>query len=281
MEDSLTIKFSEALDEDSTPATGAFTLNVDSGTAPTISSVAIAGRNVTLSLSAAVDTSKTYTIDYAAPMTSPIKDLVGNAAGDVSAQSVSTVDTTAPTLDGASTYTVGGGTGISLDFSETIDGTSIPAASAFTVKINDEDVVESSVSRSTTNTDVINVVLGSNPRPGDSVTIEYAKPSLNPLKDAADNEVASFSPVVVDNTLAATAPEAPSEPRRECTYNISTAPVRVAADHFGALGMDHSVAQRQPDREVPVPLRDGFTSVPPSTAWVDIPNSAPGHPERH
>ena len=96
-EDSLTIKFSEALDENSTPATSAFTLNVDSGTAPTISSVAIAGRNVTLSLSAAVDTSKTYTIDYTAPMTSPLQDEASNPAAAFSDHPVTNeVPATAP-----------------------------------------------------------------------------------------------------------------------------------------------------------------------------------------
>ena len=143
------------------------------------------------------------------------------------------------------------------------------------MEINDEDVVESSVSRSTTNTDVINVVLGSNPRPGDSVTIEYAKPSLNPLKDAADNEVASFSPVVVDNTLAATAPEAPRS-LAAGTYNISTAPVRVAADIL-ELSWIIPWHNGSPIEKFQYRYATG-SSVPPSTTWVDIPNSTPGHP---
>ena len=198
---------------------------------------------------------------------------IGNGAEASVTETAS--DTTAPTLDGASTYTVGGGTGISLDFSETIDGTSIPAASAFTVKINDDDVVESSVSRSTTNTDVINVVLGSNPRPGDSVTIEYAKPLSNPLKDAADNEVASFGPVVVDNTLAATAPEAPRS-LAAGSYNISTAPVRVAAD---ILELSWIIPWHNGSDITKFEYRYAAgSSVPASIMWVDIPNSAPGHP---
>ena len=212
------------------------------------------------------------TVDLAADA---LKDVPGNGIAEVLGTSVSVVDNTAPTLDGATTYTVGGSTGISLDFSETIDGTSIPAASAFTVKINDEHVVESSVSRSTTNTDVINVVLGSNPRPGDSVTIEYAKPSLNPLKDAADNEVASFGPVVVDNTLAATAPEAPRS-LAAGTYNISTAPVRVAADIL-ELSWIIPWHNGSPIEKFQYRYATG-SSVPPSTTWVDIPNSTPGHP---
>ena len=46
------LTFSEALTETPAPATGDFTLNVNTGTAPTIDSVAIDGRDVTLSLSA-------------------------------------------------------------------------------------------------------------------------------------------------------------------------------------------------------------------------------------
>ena len=133
MEDSLTIKFSEALDEGSTPATSAFTLNVDSGTAPTISSVDIDGSNVTLSLSAAVDTSKTYTIDYTAG-TNPIKDLAGNAAADVSTQSVSTEDTTAPELTEATTLS---NDAVLLSYDEVLDPNSVPDKSQFTVKVGE------------------------------------------------------------------------------------------------------------------------------------------------
>ena len=246
------------------------------GTDQTTMGAAIDSANSTkveITLTTALLSSDTnITVELAADA---VTDMPGNGIDAVSSMAVSLVDTTAPTLDGASTYTVGGSTGISLDFSETIDGTSIPAASAFTVEINDEDVVESSVSRSTTNTDVINVVLGSNPRPGDSVTIEYAKPSLNPLKDAADNEVASFSPVVVDNTLAATAPEAPRS-LAAGTYNISTAPVRVAADIL-ELSWIIPWHNGSPIEKFQYRYATG-SSVPPSTTWVDIPNSTPGHP---
>ena len=199
----IVLTFSEALTETPLPATGDFTLNVDSGTAPTIDSVAIDGRDVTLSLSAAVDTSKTYTIDYTAG-TNPIKDLVGNAVEDFSGQSVTLVDTTAPTFVSAETYAIDGtGTGIALQFNETIASTSIPTTSAFAVKIGGTGVTVASVAHDSTDTDTVNLVLGTNPKAGEAVTVSYTLPGSNPLEDGAGNDVASFTDEAVTNNASA------------------------------------------------------------------------------
>ena len=258
------LSFSEALTETPAPATGDFTLNVDSGTAPTIDSVAIDGRDVTLSLSAAVDTSNTYTIDYTAG-TNPIKDLPGNAAEDISGQSVSVEDTTAPTLTSANTYTVGGSTGIALDFSETIDANSIPATSAFEVKIQGTAVGVDSVARATFDTDIVSLALDANPRPGDTITVSYTKPGTHPLKDAANNEVASFTDQAVANTLAATAPEKPS-----FTFAANNGFVGEIL-----LGWSRGWDNGSPIEKHQYRFAAG-SSIPPATTYIDIPDSAPG-----
>ena len=87
----LTLVWSEALNTGSTPAGSAFTLTVSSGTAPTVDSVSIEEDTATLTLSGAVDTTKTYTLAYVVPMTNPIEDAVGNPAVDFTGQSVSTI----------------------------------------------------------------------------------------------------------------------------------------------------------------------------------------------
>ena len=200
------LTFSEALTETPAPAAGDFTLDVDSGTAPTIDSVAVDGSDVTLSLSAAVDTSNAYTIDYTAG-TNPIEDVPGNAAEDISGQSVGTVDDTAPTFVSAN-IPANNAHWIVLTYSETLDSTSIPAKSAFTVEVEGNDRTPTAVAGDASGTVII---LGVDPaiRPGETVTVSYTKPGTNPIKDAADNEAASLAETTVVNNLAATAPEAP------------------------------------------------------------------------
>ena len=268
MEDSLTIKFSEALDEDSTPATSAFTLNVDSGTAPTVSSVDIDGSNVTLSLSAAVDTSKTYTIDYAAPMTSPIKDLVGNAAEDVSTQSVSTEDTTAPELTEATTLS---SNAVLLSYDEALDPNSVPDKSQFTVKVGETVRTLSTVGPH--GTMGIRLSLGSTFRPGDMLTVSYAVPSTNPIQDAASNDAVGFTDEAVTNNLAATAPDALGHLE---TQNVFTAtnPVQEFGDIL-LLGWTTPWHNGRDITKYQYRYAPG-TSIASSVTWVDIPDSAPG-----
>ena len=255
--DSLTIKFSEALDEDSTPATSAFTLNVDSGTAPTISSVDIDGSNVTLSLSAAVDTSKTYTIDYAAPMTSPIKDLVGNAAEDVSTQSVSTEDTTAPELTEATTLS---SNAVLLSYDEVLDPNSVPDKSQFTVKVGESARTLSTVGSH--GTMGIRLSLGSTFRPGDMLTVSYAVPSTNPIQDAASNDAVGFTDEAVTNNLAATAPDAPG--------NLAASPGTVA----GTMALTWETPWHNGNAITKFQVRYAAgTSVPAATTWTAITGS--------
>ena len=256
-EDSLTIKFSEALDEDSTPATSAFTLNVDSGTAPTISSVDIDGSNVTLSLSAAVDTSKTYTIDYTAPMTSPIKDLVGNAAEDVSTQSVSTEDTTAPELTEATTLS---NDAVLLSYDEALDPNSVPDKSQFTVKVGETARTVSTVGSH--GTMGIKLTLGSTFRPGDMLTVSYAVPSTNPIQDVASNDAVGFTDEAVTNNLAATAPDAPG--------NLAASPGTDAGTM--ALTWDTPWHNGNAITRFEVRYAAG-TSVPAATTWTAITGS--------
>ena len=88
----LTLTWDEPLNTGSTPAGSAFTLTVDSGTAPTVDSVSLADATATLTLSAAVDATKTYTLTYAVPMTNPIEDAAGNDAEGFENRSVSTIE---------------------------------------------------------------------------------------------------------------------------------------------------------------------------------------------
>ena len=96
----LSLTYSEALDDTSTPPTTAYSLAVTSGTAPTVSSVAVSGRAVRLTLSRAVISTETLTLDYTAPTgvgATPVQDVARNDAADLDNQSVTpSTDTTAP-----------------------------------------------------------------------------------------------------------------------------------------------------------------------------------------
>ena len=87
----LTLTWDEALDESSTPPVGAFTVRVDGGRR-LIAAVAVRGNRVRLTLAAPVTSGRTTTVSYTVPAgaaATPIRDLAGNAAGDLSGASVS------------------------------------------------------------------------------------------------------------------------------------------------------------------------------------------------
>ena len=103
---SLVLTYDEDLDENSTPAASVFTVKVD-GSSRSVSSVAVSGKTVTLTLSAAVLESETVTVSYEIPSTAPLKDVVGNAVAGLSDSAVSndTVTVAVTVSFDASSYT--------------------------------------------------------------------------------------------------------------------------------------------------------------------------------
>ena len=83
-DDKLVLTYGEPLDETSTPATGDFSVG---GTSETVSSVAVSGQTVTLTLSDDIHTSDTITVSYTAG-TNPIRDQAENDAADLVDQAV-------------------------------------------------------------------------------------------------------------------------------------------------------------------------------------------------
>ena len=91
----LTLTFNEALNEDSEPATTAFTVSV-SGNVRAVDSVDVTGSSVTLTLASAVTSQDAVTVSYAVPASESaerLRDAVGNAAASFADRSV-TNDTT-------------------------------------------------------------------------------------------------------------------------------------------------------------------------------------------
>ena len=213
---------------------------------------------------AATDTN--VTVDLAADA---VKDVPGNGNAEDLATAVSLVDTVAPTFVSAGTNDTDE---VVLTYSEALNTTQ-PATSAFTVEVGGvgrgvDTVAISGQAPSRSRS----------PRPSAPATpwtVAYTKPGTNPIKDAADNEAVSLPETTVTNNLAATAPDAPPS-LGAGTYTISTAPTRIAADRLELSWVipwnNGSLIEKFQYR-----YAEG-SSVPPSTAWVDIPNSAPGDP---
>ena len=132
----LTLTYGEALDENSTPATDAFTVTV-AGSGRMVTHVSVIGKVVTLTLASVVAHYETVTVSYS-PGTNPIQDAVGNDAAMLSNEPVTnnSPDTTAPTIDGIAissnppgnrdTYAIGNVIEAAVTFDETVVVTGRP-----------------------------------------------------------------------------------------------------------------------------------------------------------
>ncbi len=144
---SLSLTYDEALDGGSVPAPGDFSVSVD-GAARTVSTVAVDGSTVTLTLSgSAVAAGTVVTVDYTKG-TSPIQDSVGNDAADLSdelvgSKVVSNVGQTSTTTsasaddDNAQAFTAGAG-GFTLT-SVGVSGNAGTVSSALSVDVFNAD----------------------------------------------------------------------------------------------------------------------------------------------
>ena len=111
-------------------------------------------------------------------------------------------DSTAPMLRSATTTALE----LALTYDEDLDADSEPAPSAFTVAVN-------GASRAVTGVSVgakVLLTLAPAVRAGETVTVSYTVPAMNPLRDEARNPAIAFSDHPVTNEVPATAPDAPS-----------------------------------------------------------------------
>ena len=119
-------------------------------------------------------------------------------------------DTTAPSVDSAQVST--DGAAIDIVFDEDLDTSgSAPAADAFEVSVDGGTGVDpTSVAFHTSDDDTVVLTMSTADAiaAGKTVSVDYTKPTANPLKDAADNEVAAFTGQAASNRL-----DAPAEVR--------------------------------------------------------------------
>ena len=195
---SLVLTYAEDLDTSSVPLPGAYSVTVDGGANPAVSSVSVSGRTVTLTLATAVTAGPAVTVTYT-PGSNPVQDESGLDALPLTGQEVVIVDTTPPIP--ASAEVPASGDTLNLTFNENLDigPGKLPPADAFTVKA---DGVAVTVQDVVLGTDLDNFVLN---LPDDAinqcqtVTVDYAVPGTNPIQDTDDNDAMGFTDFAVDN----------------------------------------------------------------------------------
>ena len=179
-------------------------------------SPAISGKTVTLTLAAAVvSTDTAVKVSYTKPTSgenNKLKDADDNETATFTDQPVTnnTADTTAPTFDSATVN----GTSLVITMSETLAAAASLANTAFTVKKTPDGGTEATVNLSTTAPAIsgktVTLTLAAAVVSTDTaVKVSYTKPTSgenNKLKDAADNETATFTDQPVTNNIANNAP---------------------------------------------------------------------------
>jgi uncharacterized repeat protein (TIGR02059 family) len=193
------------------PATSAFTVSINSNSR-SVSSVAVSGTKVSLTLSAAVAYGDVVTVAYTKPSTNPLQTTEGGQAASFSSQVVTNkVAAPAPT-PATPTYvssSVENATPSKLDIVFNLSLANIvPATSAFTVTVNSGTRSVSSIAVSGTK---LTLTLSSPVIYGDAITVAYTKPSANPLQTSEGGQAASFTAKTVSNKLSAP-PPAPAIP---------------------------------------------------------------------
>ena len=194
---SLTLTFSIALDTSSSgiPATSTFALT---GTSAAVTAVAVSGSTATLTLSPAADVNETIKVSYTPPSVSTAARL--RSSGHNKAVAQITTKAVTNNTDGkprpVSASIAGASLGITFD--RDLDASSLPAASAFTLRGVTASISAVSISGKS-------LTLTVNPAVDhtQSVTIAYSKPDASPITRASSTlEADSFGAITVTNSTA-------------------------------------------------------------------------------
>ena len=160
----------------------------------------------------------------------PLQDAAGNEVESFSHQLVENL--TPPALRSA----VVSGTTLTLTFDEGLDPDALPpAASAFAVAGTETPTVVEAVAFHPTDTTRVLLTLSQAVARGQSVTVSYVEPALNPLRDAAGNKVADFT----DEPVTHPAPPPPPPPPPPGTSTVpsfddgDTVQLHLAREHAG------------------------------------------------
>ena len=142
------------------------------------------------------------TVSYAPPATDPLQDAGGNRVAAFTDVMVRNDEdrpaSLPPKLVDAEVITA---TTVAVNFDEDLKTASMPASSAFTVKVNGRTPAIAGVYLLAIDRDSVRLTVDEEFRRGDVVTVSYAPPAINALQDADGNDVAEFTDFPVRNEL--------------------------------------------------------------------------------
>ena len=119
---------------------------------------------------------------------------------------------------------------LTLEFGNTLDASSRPAASSFVVKVRGAAVSLSSSNPVSISGSTVTLRLRSPVTAGDTVTVSYTEPATNPIKDGAAVVAPSFTDEPVTNNTPNAAPTGKpvisGTPQRDETLTVSTTGIR-------------------------------------------------------
>ena len=191
----VTLYYDKALDTDSKPARGDFT--VTAGTTPrTVSGVSMSESAVTLTLNASVASGTAVTVGYTAG-TNPIRSLGGTNAANLSGESMTNhgpTDTARPALAATAAAVVSGEV-LTLSWDKPLDPAVVPERVSFTVS-DPWRLVESVAVRGKK----VEINLDGPLYPcSQSFTVSYTKPGANALRSVWGTEADGFKGQAVTN----------------------------------------------------------------------------------
>jgi uncharacterized repeat protein (TIGR02059 family) len=216
------------------PSASVFNVQVNSVNR-TVSSVAIVGGKVQLTLASGIKYGDLVTLGYTQPATNPLQTASGGQAATISAKTVTNnVSTDIPVYASSA---IQNATPNTLEMTYTLSlATIVPAVSAFNVTVN---TVARSISTVSISGTKVLLTLTSPVVYGDVVTISYIKPTTNPLQTASGGQAATLSAQAVVNNVSSAIPvyvssaiQNSSPNTLEITYNLSLATIVPASSAF-------------------------------------------------
>ena len=211
----LTMIYDEELDTTSVPPPGAF--SIIAAKSPTdygaiaVTGVAVTGARVTLTLARALGADERSRLTYRRSHAGnrPLQDWSGNRV-DLLLNYLDTVDVTGDTTAPLLTRAVADGTALTLTYGEKLDRGSVPAAGAFTVNVNGRAVALAASGAVAVGETAVALTLARLPDGGGRVTVDYAAPSVDPIRDLAGNESSAFSGQFAGSVPGKEVPGAPA-----------------------------------------------------------------------
>ncbi len=185
----VTLAFSGALSANTALSTASFSFSP----ANSVTAASASGTTVTITLGTALSEGAASSITYTAPATATdgIQAADGRAVASFASSLVNNTDT-APVADSIAVN----GAALKIVFDQALATTSVPAATAFTVKVG---TMTNAVTAVAISDRTVTLTLTSAATHSDAVTVAYSRPAANPLKDGTNNQVADFGPSSATN----------------------------------------------------------------------------------